>query len=253
MPNRTLLQRVYYDYKYIALVIIIVFLNMYLYYESYAVVEVKTDVATVWKPHPTPVRYVEKEFNGDLILRYKDSTLSWLGFQPHYRVKRMLDDTIRDQEPEPEPDHEPELERKEALSTQGPATETTSTTEQHTDPSTTTIWSEGHKKQFSPRVVLRKNPSVILPNKGDIRSEIPICPVDPVLLRELAASGLCYIPPSPIQTPPSIDETPTSNSHFYENLLLGLQYALLGGMIIYATVAACVKCIDEGILEVGVD
>lgn len=232
MPNRTLLQRVYYDYKYIALVIIIVFLNMYLYYESYAVVEVKTDVATVWKPHPTPVRYVEKEFNGDLILRYKDSTLSWLGFQPHYRVKRMLDDTIRDQEPEPEPDHEPELERKEALSTQGPATETTSTTEQHTDPPTTTIWSEGHKKQFSPRVVLRKNP---------------------VLLRELAASGLCYIPPSPIQTPPSIDETPTSNSHFYENLLLGLQYALLGGMIIYATVAACVKCIDEGILEVGVD
>lgn len=78
-----------FDYKYFNIIILIGIINIYIFYHTFAPVDVQQEEATTddWRPTQSPARYLQP-YKGAVLVRYKDSTYYRLGLKPRGRVTR---------------------------------------------------------------------------------------------------------------------------------------------------------------------
>lgn len=85
MPRSLNLARLYYDYKYFNILILIAIVNIYWFYNSSEEIDVKQVATDDWRPNPPPARYLNPS-KGAKLVRYEDSTIYRLGL--HARMPR---------------------------------------------------------------------------------------------------------------------------------------------------------------------
>lgn len=90
MPNLSInLRHFYYDYKYIKLILLIGLINIYIFYESFAVVEKTREIAPTdgSAPSPLPTRYLLEQYEGYAVhVRYEHL---WHEPLPYRRLNRL--------------------------------------------------------------------------------------------------------------------------------------------------------------------